>query len=197
MIVDKLHSIYSFESAKEVFSNDEYRFDILHIQPKDHKFQLLITDGLSAYNQNSEWDDKIPSRIELYMCLPDYWNLKNLDWPIHWLNRIAQVPQKFTSSFGHGDTIPAGNPPGELDDKLEANHFIISLPNLLKKELSGKDWEEMDFKMLAVLPIFQTEVDFKLRNSATVLFKKMEKKQITELVDQYRSSVCRKRILGF
>lgn len=197
MLIDKLQSIYSFDSAKIVSSNEEYHFNILHIQAENQNFQLLVTEGLSSYNQNTEEEANIPSRIELYFCLPDYWNIEQMDWPVQWLNRIAQVPQKYSSSFGHGDTIPAGNPPEELDDKLKTNHFILSHPNLLDASLTGKKWEDMDFQMLAVFPIFQTEVDFKLRNSATILFKKLAKKQITEKIDQYRNSVCRKRLLGF
>ena len=129
MLVDKLQSIYSFQSAKAVLSNEAYQFEILHVQPENKNFQLLVTSGLLTYNQNDIEEANIPSRIELYICLPEYWNIENLNWPVHWLDRIAQIPQKFSSSFGHGDTIPAGKPPEELDDKLKANHFIISHPN--------------------------------------------------------------------
>jgi hypothetical protein len=133
--------------------------------------------------------------IELYFCLPNYWNLENKDWPIHWLNRIAQIPQKNKTWFGLGDTIPAGNPSEALEKTFQANHFIIAKPNHLETPFGGDGWVA-PFKMMAVIPIFQTEMDYKLRNSHTILFKKMNKKNVTELIDPYRESSCRKRIMG-
>jgi hypothetical protein len=131
-------------------------------------------------------------QIELYFCLPDYLNLEVEDWPIHWLQRIARVPQKNNTWFGYGDTLPAGSPPEHLTESFLANHFILSKPIHLSDKLENNG----DFKFLAVIPLFETEFSYKMRNSHTVLFDRFKKKGITELVDLYRASVCRKRILG-
>jgi hypothetical protein len=108
------------------------------------------------------------------------------------LNLRAQIPQKNNTWLGLGDTIPAGNPAKNLSEKLHMNHFILAAP----KRFTPSIGELGNVAFLALVPIFQTELDFKLRNSATILFSKLEKAGITEMIDQYRKPVCRKRILG-
>jgi Suppressor of fused protein (SUFU) len=179
-----------------VKTNAEFNFKIYQCFPKEGGYQLLITDGLSNNLQDVNEDNDDLKHIELYMYLPDYWKLDTMTWPLNWLNRIAELPQKNTTWFGNGDTIPAGNPPEEIDETLKANHFILSRPILLDGILSGGGWKEKHFQMLAVIPIFQREIDYKLRNSHSMLFKKFEKKKITEKLDLYRQSCCRKRLLA-
>lgn len=196
MLEGTLKNIIEFKSSCVVFENQKFNFSIHHCIPKEGDYQLLITDGLRAYAQGVNEDNNGLEHIELYFCLPDYWNLDQNPWPLEWLNKLAEIPQKNTTWFGIGDTIPAGKPPEDLDDTFMANHFILRRPNMLAEQFSGEKWEKIPYKLLSVIPIFQRELDYKLRNSYSMLFKKFDKKNIDERIDPYRTSVCKKVVFG-
>lgn len=188
-----LQSIYPQAKFESCGRDAEYEVEIIHMVDVDSKIQLIFTEGCARHAQEVVGEENSDLKhVELYFCLPDYFNLEIQDWPIHWLKRIARVPQKNNTWFGYGDTLPAGSPPENLADNFLANHFILSKPLHLSDQLGNSS----SFKFLAVIPLFETEFNYKMRNSHTVLFDKFNKKGVTELIDLYRASVCRKRILG-
>lgn len=172
--------------------NEDYGFEICSIKSEQNKFLLVFTRGSSNTPQRVNEEHQDLAQIELYFCLPEYFNLETEAWPIKWLEKIAAIPQKNSTWLGIGDSIPAGNPPEALSEQFACNHFIIREPKWMSQFLK----QPSGIKFLAVFPIFQEELDFKLRNSHTVLFKKLENKEVTEMVDIYRTSVCRKRLFG-
>ena len=196
MAAHPITDIIPLKEIKLVTVNPEYNFEIFQCIPEKGDYQLLITSGLSSRVQKVNEDNKDLARIELYMSLPDYWNFDDKTWPIEWLNKVAQVPQKYDTWFGAGDTIPAGSPPQPLDEKLAANHFILTRPIKHADGLSGEKWLGMPFQLLAVVPIFQEELDYKLKNSYTMLFNKFDKHEVTEHIDIYRTSIYKKRFFG-
>ena len=188
--------ILAVKNEETLVDNQEYDFSIKRITLQNSDRHLVVTDGLSKHEQSVNEENADLNRIELYFLLPEYIDPTSHQWIIYWLNRIAQVPQKNKTWFGHGDTLPAGNPPQEMCEQLRANYFILSRPMALSNISELKDQTSQSFVPLAVIPIFDKEFSFKMRNSHTVLFKKMEEKNVTEVIDLYRSSVCRKRVLG-
>ena len=196
MVIEKLHTIFDFDDSKFCQKNELYDFEIHLINPVSKDFQLIVTKGLVNYTQPVKEKFEQFQHIELYMCLPDYWDLSKSKWPLEWLNKIAAVPEKNKTWFGPGDTIPAGNPPKIVDEKLKTDHFILSEPILLSGELSGEKWNDSSFNMLAVIPIFKKEFDFKMQFSATKLFERFATKNVTELIDIYREPVGRRKFMG-
>ena len=194
MVREELIALTGRDDCSLLFENTAYNFKIYRLKVADHSHDILFTEGMANYAQEVNEENNDLKHIELYFYLPEYWNLEIEDWPIYWLDRIAQVPQKNNTWFGHGDTIPAGNPPVSLQPNFEANHFILSRPKALD-ELTNFSWKAPT-KLLAVIPIFEKELNFKLRNSHSVLFKKFEKNNIDEKIDIYRTSCCRNRFLG-
>ncbi|MBD3638059.1 MAG: suppressor of fused domain protein [Crocinitomicaceae bacterium] len=190
MANNPLNSIIRVTDDQVVHENKDFGFTIHSCKIEDPSVQLLITNGLRNHKQEVNKENEKYQHIELYVCLPDYWNLSKHPWPLHWLNRIAQVPQKNNTWFGAGDTIPAGNPPSEVSPKFSANHFILSPPIFLSELLSGPSWKNADFQLLSVIPIYQKELDFKLKNSHTMLFNKFDLYRISEKIDTYRNSAC-------
>ncbi|UKN00497.1 suppressor of fused domain protein [Paracrocinitomix mangrovi] len=177
-----------------IHQNPEYNIDIYKCKANDNSHQLLITNGMSVYEQNVNEANADLQHIELYMWLPEYLNLENNNWPIHWLNRIAQLPQKNNTWFGDGDTIPAGNPPQEIDERLATNHFIVSRPKHLHEIYQDADLSAKGYKLLAVFPLFQDEVNYKLKNSHTLLYKKLKKNNLDERIDIFRQSVMQRKM---
>lgn len=181
-----------------LLKNDTYHFSIRKIEYLEKKIQLIYTDGLRNFEQKTNEKHEDLKHIEIYFCLPDYWDLseeKN-NWPVKWLNKIAEVPQKNNTWFGPGDTLPAGNDKLPLSDKMLQNHFILSEPILLNEELNDLIPSDKKVKFLAVIPIFEIELAYKFKNSAKVLLAKFQYKKHTELVDEYRESVIKKKMFG-
>lgn len=186
MNLELFSNIVESKEQKTVLINAEYNFEIVHLTPKKGNYQLLLTKGLCSFEQNVKADCEKYKFIELYICLPDYWDLTHQNWPITWLNRLAELPQKNKTWFGPGDTIPAGNPPQVLDEKFKANHFILMPPTFMLAFLNEDIVNSENQSLLAVVPIFPREIKFKLKNSHTMLFNQFAKKGITELCDIYR-----------
>lgn len=197
MIRDLFDKHLNDGTVDTVLTNEEYNFSICSYSSSSSKTKLVFTDGLSSNEQQVKIGFEKYRKIELYFCLPDYIEIDKNHWSVQWLIRIAQVPQKFDTWFGAGDTIPAGNPPEELFDRFPANHFMLVEPMVLKSFFDQESFVKSGIMFLGLLPIEQKELDYKLRNSWTVLLKKLENKGITEKVDEFRSSVCRKRFFIF
>ncbi len=196
VVTERLQSIFDRAEVVFVQQNAEYDFVIKLLKPKGEKFQILYTEGLSKTQQIDAQQNNKYKRIELYFLLPDFWDLTKKDWPVYWLNRIAQVPQKNKTWFGAGDTLPAGNPPKALDEILKCSYFILSDPILLESKIGNNASADQEFSFLAVIPIFEKEFDFKMQNSATPLLKLFRDKEIFEMIDIYRQPLARKKFMG-
>lgn len=160
-------------------------------------YYIVFTDGLSNTEQDVPPKYEAFKKLELYFCLPDYWDLNNDTWPIDWLNKLAEIPQKNSTWFGPGDTIPAGNPPRALSDRFPANHFMLVEPLKVKDVLEDPIFKTAGIQFMGIIPVLQQELDYKIRNSATVLMARLVKNNYTEQVDLFRQAVCRKRFLIF
>ncbi|MFT5821558.1 MAG: hypothetical protein ACI8ZM_002811 [Crocinitomix sp.] len=180
-----------------VCDNTSYHFKIYWVHLPDYGCQLLFTEGLSNNVQDVREGFEPFKKIELYFCLPDFWNINEETWPIKWMEKVASLPRKNETWFGPGDTIPAGNPPINLSDKFEANHFMLTEPILLGPFFEKANWDLLAVRFLGIVLINQKELDYKIRNSATILTERLKHARHTEKVDLFRTSVCRKRFLGF
>jgi len=197
-LINKLKSIFNVETSVQLTENKEYRFTINWIKAtKENPFHILFTSGLSNTKQlNSEKYSEF-EYIELYFCLPEYWKVEDtsLDsqWPIEWLNRIAEVPQKNSTWFGPGDTIPAGNPTQEISSKFKQNHFILAEPIKLEERLKEVSLTDKSVRFLSVIPIFDTEMAHKSNHSAKILMAKYLYANLTEELDEYRTPLIKNK----
>lgn len=196
MIKSYLHNNYPDALIEQLTINEEYGYTINRLTSKKDKIQLLFTLGLGNVERTVKEGFEQYKRTEIYFNLPDYLNLAEQDWCLNWINKIAQIPQKHNTWFGSGDTIPAGNPPQKISPQFIANHFILSKP-IDYKDVFETIYNEYAITFLVIIPIFQSELDFKIRNSGTVLIDRIIKKGNTDRVDLFRKNVCRKRFLGF
>lgn len=195
-LIDKVKNIFSDAEIVKLKENATFGFSINWLKAtKKRPYHIIFTSGLSNKEQAVSEKCIDYKNVELYFCLPDYWKVEDEspehNWPIHWLNRIAEVPQKNNSWFGPGDTLPAGNPPEQLSSMMEENHFILAEP-MKMDELKEIQLNDKIIKFLAIIPIYQKELDYKIRNSAKVLIAKYQYKNYNELIDNYRNIVVRK-----
>ena len=197
MIADLLQEIAPNCIIDTMQENFNYGFSIKVAKDPSWNYYIVFTDGLSNTEQDVPPKYEAFKKLELYFCIPDYWELNNDTWPIDWLEKLAEIPQKNNTWFGPGDTIPAGNPPKALSDRFPANHFMLVEPLKVKDVVEDPIFKTAGIQFMGIIPILQEELDYKIRNSATVLMARLVKNNYTEQVDLFRQAVCRKRFLNF
>ena len=188
-----------FGSYRNVFheiASPDIHVDIVIIEPTPKRnYYVLVTLGMGARKMNipAELEEYKLERVELMVCLPPDWNLNDLEeekwyWPLRWLKILARLPGEKNTWLGCGHTIPNGGPFAE-NTRLSA--VMLIAPGAFGKnscvcKLPGGD--EVNFYQM--LPLYDEEIEFKLRNSAEALLELMDDREL-EYVRLDRKSVVR------
>lgn len=157
---------------------------------------VIMTNGLSAVKMNVPEAVKGLEYNELFFCLPSYWEWQdlenpNMNWIFPWIQRLAKHVVEKNSWFGHGHTMPCGKEMNSLSETMLQNHFILSNPVLLEKELIPLQLTDRSIQFLGIIPIFGEEMDYKQGKGTLKLMKKLQSRGVNELLDDYRSSVLK------
>lgn len=160
--------------------------------------KILLTIELSEFQMNVHEKHVGEEFNELYFYLPSYWDLYDIDnpsmnWVFIWLERLKNHVISKNSWFGNGHTIETGKPLVALSDKMLQNHFILSHPMELTSELAPIKLDDKIIHFLAVIPIFEDEMDYKQGKGTVKLFKKFTQANVTEKLDEFRKTVLRNR----
>lgn len=167
-------------------------------------YYTLITSGMSDLPMNTPVEAEQSRYAELLMCLPATWQLSEsalqdptFDWPLHWLKTLARLPHEYDTWLGVGHTVPNGDPAVPFAPNTKLCCAMAATPVLFSDaftELEVRPGKRIEF--LSLLPLYQEEVEFKLKHGGAALFERLEAAQVTELLDIQRKNVCRKRF-GF
>jgi hypothetical protein len=159
---------------------------------------VLMTNGLSNYKMPVP--DKAEGREynELFFCLPSYWEWSDLsdprmNWPFHWIQRLAKYVIEKNTWFGHGHTMPCGADMKPLSDTMKQNHFFLSDPVLLQSELAPLKVGEKTVHFLGIIPIFPDEMDYKQGKGTFKFQEKLLQNGVTEKLDDYRGTILRSK----
>jgi len=168
----------------------------------DRKAKVLMTIGLSDYIMPVDQKHEDRAYIELYFCLPSYWDISdinnlNFNWVFEWIQRLTKFVVEKKTWFAHGHTIPAGNPPEQLSPTMKQTYFVFSNPIALKEELTPLQVDENIIHFLAIIPLFKDEFEYKTARGMFKFILKFEGKNYSEILDDYRVSAVRKKYLLF
>jgi len=186
-------------AVKHLNPRTETDFPLLMIELQERsKIQVLMTNGLSNYKMPVTEKYVGKEFTELYFCLPSYWDLEdetnpNFNWVWTWIQRLTHFVLEKQTWFGVGHTIPAGNPPAPLSATMKQNHFFFSAPVFLQHSLKPLKISEKEVHFLAIIPIFEDEMDFKLGKGTFKFQRKLAQQNITELLDDYRMTALRNK----
>jgi hypothetical protein len=155
---------------------------------------VLMTNGLSDYKMPVPDKWKAFEFNELYFCLPGYWQIQDRDnplmnWVFPWIQRLTKFVLETETWFGHGHTMPCGAEKKSLSLTMKQNHFFLSNPILLEKELEAVNISDRKVHFLAIIPIFKNEMDYKQRKGTIKFLQSLNNKGITEKMDDFRISV--------
>ena len=107
-------------------------------------------------------------------------------WPIRWLKMLARLPSTSDTWLGYGHSIPAG---GSVAANTALSGFVLS-PPLEGEEfftLSLNNGKKIHFWNL--VPVYQEEMDYKLKNGADALFELFDRYQVSPIIDISRPNV--------
>ena len=184
----------------EVIS-DIVHIDVHVVKPtSDRPYYTLITSGMSDLPMKAPPHAGDCRFAELMICLPADWPMSQEAWkdpshywPIQGLKFLARFPHQYDTWLWYGHTIPNGDPPAPVAENTALNCLMLGPPMTVSTEF----WrlpvsKDKVIHFFALFPIYQEEVDLKLKKGADELFTRFEKSKITELLNIRRRNVAKK-----
>src|SRR5262249_23198997 len=91
-------------------------------------------------------------------------------------------------------SVPNGDPPAPIGSNTKFVGAVLAPPVLVPKEFwRFRFHPELTINFLAVMPLYVEEMNLKLEKGGEELFARLEKAQITEMVDIHRKNMAKKR----
>jgi len=183
----------------------EIQSDIVHIDvnivtPHDYSdVKILITSGMSDLPMNPPEGLEEFTHAELMIFLPGDWPLTeeafqddNNYWPIGELKFLARFPHVYKTWLWETHTVPNGDPPEPFSKNTKFCCSLLLPPITLKEEaweLKIDDNKKIFF--FAVIPIYEEEMNFKLKHGIDALLEKFDEFNINEIIDIHRKNACK------
>jgi len=180
--------------------------DVLHFPPRAMRNHwTFVTCGMSDLPMAVPAGFPNPSgraRAELTISLPANWfdgfgtaDPTMLDrggrwWPIGLLKYAALVPCVYKTWLWVGHTMALAEPPQPFDANTQFCAFMTWPPlRWPEQAISMVAQDRQTINFLAVFPLYQDELDFKLNADHEVFLDLLKAARISELLDPYRSSI--------
>jgi hypothetical protein len=166
--------------------------------PNSNELRILMTNGLSEYRMKVHEKHAGEEFAELFVLLPSYWKLDEpenprMNWIFDWLTKLKNHVIEKDTWIGNGHTFSAGKDMKSISPTMLQNHFILSDPLELVNELAPVQVGDKTVYFLSLIPIFADEMDYKQGKGTQKLFSKFALQNITEKLDDYRSTVLKTR----
>jgi hypothetical protein len=183
--------------------SDTVHIDVHIILPNEHFDGIrLVTSGMSDLPMTVPDGSGCPEFAELLVTLPAHWKLDQESfkdeawyWPIRLLKYLARLPHKHNTWLGFGHTIPNGDPAERYAPGVQFNGAII-LPSVTTppefSQLSIPNTKSIQF--YSVVPLFQEEMELKLRKGSDELLERFDKNGINDFIRLERKNVAKRRI---
>jgi hypothetical protein len=172
----------------------------LHLVPPsgERDFHTIVTSGMSGRPMNAPAVASEYRYAEMMMALPADWPLRQEDfqnednyWPLRWLKILARLPHEYNTWLCYLHTVPNGDPAEPFSDNTKLCCAMIAKPVLFGEEFTSlRVNEDKQVFFYSLIPIYQEEMEFKLRHGGDSLIDRLDEIGVTELLDVTRSNVC-------
>lgn len=196
-------SIGKISRILPVVVTPEIEIDILIIAPTQNRnYYTLLTCGMSSLPMPVSDPSLEPYQFaELVICLPSDWPLsdealkdeKNY-WPINLLSMLAILPHQYRTWIWYSHSIPNGPEklPPAYAENTKMNSVVLISPVTLPEDLIEFPIDnDKTIFFLGVCPIYQEEMDLKLKKGFDALEKRFMKYNISELLDIKRRNIAK------
>lgn len=163
---------------------------------------VIVTNGLRNYSMPVPEKLIGQEHIELFFCLPSYWDLTDLNnetmnWPFIWLEKLGKHLVDSATWYGPGHTFANGNPHKSFSQTMKPNHLILTEPMKLEEHFQAARLGELNVSFLAVVPIFEQEFDIKMTKGFVKFLRKFRAVNGSEIIDDYRENIFKSRFRIF
>lgn len=195
--------------------SENVHIDVHPVPPSDERpYWTLFTTGMSDLPMKTPQGLEDFKYAELMIKLPADWpideeNFKVVGaeeeteewyWPIRWLKMLARLPHHYNSWLWKGHTVPNGDPPEPYARNTKFCCMLIGPPMEVGADF-GLIHARSDkvISVFALFPLFNEEVELKLKKGADALYAAFEKHGIGDVVDLRRRNCAgpRKKRFGF
>ncbi|MEP7222077.1 MAG: suppressor of fused domain protein [Novosphingobium sp.] len=186
----------------EVLSN-QVHVDVLSVEPTDGRpFWTFVSCGMSARPMQLP-DAAIGQATpfaEVVISLPADWQFSSGageilgnhqgDYPISLLRYAAHFPHNYSTWLGAGHTIPNGDPPQPLSERTAMCGIMLTPVLGAAQEFNRLIYQGgQEISFLGVIPLYNDELDLKLRIGADELYALFDANGVSELYKESRPSV--------
>jgi hypothetical protein len=166
-------------------------------------FSRLVTSGMSDLPMKTPKDSSAPTFIELLITLPREWQFSQESfkdeawyWPVRLIKTLALLPHKYQTWLGFGHSVPNGDPPQAYAPNTRLCGAIllpsVTVPSAFHNlNVPGRK----EIRFYAVVPLYEPEMNLKLRSGTDALLERFERKNVTDVVSIRRKDVTNK-LLG-
>jgi hypothetical protein len=179
--------------------SDKVHIDVHVVNPTpDRPYYTLVTSGMSDLPMHAPQGAEQFKFAELMLCLPPDWPMDQdawqkdeaSYWPIRMLKSMARFPHDYRTWLFWGHTVPNGNPPAPLAEGCALIGCMLAEPmtvstDFFELEISA----EKTIHFLALYPLYQEEMDLKLKKGAEELLKRFHRAKISEIINPRRKNV--------
>lgn len=179
-------------------ASDVVPVDVHHIPPNDtNNFHTLFTTGMSSLPMNVPQGLEDERFAELMLALPPDWPISeaafydiNNYWPIQMLRQLARMPHQTQSWLGLLHSMNNGEPPAPFAPNTAFTGVIVLRPVLFGEGIRTLRLPDRRvINLLALIPLYQDEMTFKLQNGGQALAEQLNESGVTELIDVERERV--------
>lgn len=193
------------ETVFHEIASDTVHIDVHFVKPSPAQpFNRLVTSGMSDLPMTVPEQAGAPRFAELMLTLPAYWQLDQESfeseqwyWPIRLLKLLARLPHKHATWLGFGHTVPNGDPAEAYAPNTKLCGAIILPPVSVPEDFGALQIDATKtITFYSVVPLYQEELQLKLRSGSGKLLELFDSKGVNDLIDPGRANVARKRF-GF
>jgi hypothetical protein len=198
------HIDSAFGKVETVFHellSDLVHIDVHVIPPTESRnFTTLVTSGMSDLPMAAPERAPQCRFAELLLHLPPDWPVSDAAfedeqfyWPVRLLKSLARFPHEYDTWLWWGHTLPNGDPAEPYEPSFPFSCALIKESWVYSAESATLMCSpEKTVQFFAVAPLFQDEMELKLRKGTETLLKRWSKRRIIpELVTPKRQNVGR------
>ncbi|WP_141505430.1 suppressor of fused domain protein [Paenibacillus luteus] len=186
---------------REIVS-DVMAVDIIVAAPTSKRnYYTMVTYGMSELPMTVPEGAEDYRYAELMICLPPTWKISDEAfqdernyWPIRALKTLARFPHEYQTWLYMGHTLANGQPAKPYSDNAGFQGMLLSFPDVEDKQgffnLDLSSVKTVHFFNL--VPIYQEEMDYKMKNGMEALFAKLNKIGTDDVVNLKRKNTCKK-----
>jgi hypothetical protein len=186
--------------------SDTVHVDVHFVKPSQQfPFVRLVTSGMSDLPMAIPEGSDTARYLELVVTLPGDWRLDQNSfkdeawyWPVRLIKMLARLPHKYNTWLGRGHTVPHGDPAKPYASNTKLCGAII-LPSATVPDgfYKLRIDENKEIVFLSVVPLYEEEMNLKLRLGTDELLNRLDKVGVNDIIDPARRNAAKKRFRLF